>query len=110
MNASLPEPEKPTNPLDDSQIRQMVDEVNKILRSTHEHLQKHYPPFREIYRNGYHWPEIDPLRWVIGQSFVQIEIAKREAPRYFAYVDGLARQICVKLFGENYKSELGDHE
>jgi len=251
MNASLPEPEKPTNPLDDSQIRQMVDEVNKILRSTHEHLQKHYPPFREIYRNGYHWPEIDPLRWeicrclffglfqaaltltnhflesllkyalivndglkeaktadpdarqsvtnhfretygpgfarygdmdlvhtinrackeglitkaqkgqlhalrevfrnawshsdkaktfgatqmpvqglhlgeqgievesqemvdvasfLIGQSFVQIEIAKREAPRYFAYVDGLARQICVKLFGENYKSELGDHE
>ena len=44
---------------------------------------------------------------IVAQGFVQIEIAKREAPRYFAYVDGLARQICVKLFGEHYKSELG---
>ena len=61
MKMSPPEPEKPTNPGDDSQIRQMVDEVNEILRNTHKHLQKYYPPFRGIYWNGYRWPEIDPL-------------------------------------------------
>ena len=251
MSHPLHEPDPSGQPEDDPQIRQMVDEANEILCSTHEHLQKHYPPFRDIYRNGYNWPEIDPLRWeicrclffglfqaaitltnhflesllkytlivndglkeaqtahpdarqsvtdhfretygpgfakygnldlvhtinracsaglitkeqkkqlhalrevfrnawshsdkaktfgatqmpvqglhwgdegievqpqemvdvasfLIGQSFAQIEIAKHEAPKYFAYVDQLARQICTKLFGENYKSGLGNLE
>jgi len=251
MSHPLHEPDPPGQPEDDPQIRQMVDEVNEILRSTHEHLQKHYPPFREIYRNGYNWPEIDPLRWeicrclffglfqaamtltnhflenllktalitktgieksesepdqprlnviehfkqnygpgyaeydrlylgdiinrafeaeliteeqkdqllilkdifrnawshsnrkkmfgesfipmsalhwgdegiqveakenveiadfIIGQGLFQVQFAEYHAPKYFKYVDGIARQICVKLFGEDYKSELGSLE
>jgi len=48
--------------------------------------------------------------FMIGQGIFQVQLAEHEAPGYFRYVDGIARQICVKLFGENYKNELKDLE
>lgn len=42
-------------------------------------------------------PEIAKL--LIGQGLVQAMTAQNEAPKYFLYIDKLAREIREKLFG-----------
>lgn len=43
-----------------------IQELNEILDSREPHVIKIYPKIRDIFRNGYEWPEMDTLRYEIS--------------------------------------------
>lgn len=40
----------------------MASEVDEIIQSRFQFINRQYPHFREAYNNHYEWPELDPLR------------------------------------------------
>lgn len=48
--------------MSDEQNKKLTDEVNEIIRSRFEFIERNYPSIRDAYRNHYDWPELDPLR------------------------------------------------
>lgn len=41
---------------------QFSDEVNAIVRSRKEFIDRHYIAVRDAYQDAYNWPELDTLR------------------------------------------------
>jgi len=48
--------------MNDEQRKKYTDEVNEIIKSRFEFINRHYPSIRKAYQNHYDWPELDPLR------------------------------------------------
>lgn len=48
--------------MNEASKNRFVDEINEILRSRFRFIEENYPQIRDIYKNGYDWPELDPLR------------------------------------------------
>lgn len=48
--------------MDDSEKKIITNEVNEIIESRYDFIDKHYLSIREIYKSHYSWPEFDPLR------------------------------------------------
>lgn len=47
-----------------------IQELNEILDSREPHVIKMYPKIRDIFRNGYEWPEMDTLRYEISLCLI----------------------------------------
>ena len=56
--------------MDDSQKKQLRDEVHEIIRSRSQFIDRFYLQIREAYKNHYDWPELDPLRHEICISIM----------------------------------------
>ena len=56
--------------MDDSQKKQLRDEVHEIIRSRSQFIERFYLQIREAYKNHYDWPELDPLRHEICISII----------------------------------------
>ena len=48
--------------MDDKEKQAISDEVNEIIKSRFQSINKFYLSIREIYKDHYNWPEMDPLR------------------------------------------------
>lgn len=48
--------------MDEEQSKIITEEVNQIIHSRFEFINKHYLSIREAYKNQYDWPELDPIR------------------------------------------------
>jgi len=51
--------------MDHEQRKKYTDEVNEIIKSRFEFINRHYLSIRDAYQNHYDWPELDPLRYEI---------------------------------------------
>jgi hypothetical protein len=56
--------------MNEDQKKQLIDEVNTIIRSRKEFIERYYPSIRSAYNNDYKWPELDPLRREICLSIM----------------------------------------
>ena len=48
--------------MNDEKRKKYTDEVNEIIKSRVEFINRHYPSIRKSYHNHYGWPELDTLR------------------------------------------------
>lgn len=48
--------------MDDQQKIKYTDEVDEIIKTRFEFIERHYLSIREAYHKHYEWPELDPLR------------------------------------------------
>ncbi len=48
--------------MNDERRKKFTDEVNEIIKSRFDFINRHYPDIRDAYQNHYDWPELDPLR------------------------------------------------
>lgn len=48
----------------------LVEEINEIIRSRFEFINKNYLSVRDTYKNHYDWPELDPLRHEISLCII----------------------------------------
>ena len=48
--------------MNDEQRKKYTDEVNEIIKSRLEFINRHYLSIRNAYQNDYDWAELDPLR------------------------------------------------
>lgn len=53
--------------MDQSQFNQ---EINEIIKSRKEFIERNYVPVRDAYSNSYGWPEMDTLRHEISLSII----------------------------------------
>jgi len=51
--------------MNEEQSKMLTEEVNQIIRSRFEFINRFYPTIREVYKKDYGWPELDPLRYEI---------------------------------------------
>ena len=56
--------------MDDSQKEILTEEVNKIIHSRFQFINRFYLQIRDAYNNHYDWPELDPLRHEICISIM----------------------------------------
>ncbi len=48
--------------MDEKEKKKLTDEINEIINSRSDSINKFYLSVRDIYKDHYSWPEMDPLR------------------------------------------------
>lgn len=48
--------------MDEELKKQIIDEINSVIKSRISSINRNYVQIRDAYKNGYHLPELDPLR------------------------------------------------
>ncbi len=56
--------------MDEEKGEILTEEVNEIIRSRIEFINRHYLSVRDAYKNHYDWPELDPLRHEISLCII----------------------------------------
>jgi len=48
--------------MDEELKRQITEEIRSVIRSRYPFIDQNYVNIRDVYKNSYFWPELDPLR------------------------------------------------
>jgi len=84
--------------------QKLTDEINEIIRSRFEFIDRHYLSIRDAYHNHYDWPELDPLRDEISLC-IMFGLCQSAITLTNHFLESLLKYALIILHGKNKKQK-----
>jgi hypothetical protein len=93
--------------MNDQQKKKYADEVNEIIDSRFEFINRYYLTIREAYHEHYDWPELDPLRHEISLC-IMLGLSQAAITLTNHLLESLLKYALIITHGNNKKQKEED--